>query len=521
MSLSDADRAQLAAAGIPLAEAERQLALLASPPPPIRLGRACRVGDGILRLPEAAHEGLLDRCDRAAAAGRLTVFVPASGAATRMFESLLATYADDAGHEALLQRAGAGDRAAAETLRFFRRWRDLALAETLADEIAAQGVADPGGGEFAEHHRFLEVALRRPGLGLADLPKALVPFHRTPDGARTALEEHLAEAAAYVRDAERRCRVHFTLAAEHHELVRALLADRLPRLEASLDTRFDVSLSAQERSTDTLAIDLGQQPFRAADGTLLLRPGGHGALLGNLQRLADGGADVVFIKNVDNVLPDRGRAFTVRWQKLLGGHLLRLRDRIFEILERLDAREVASEDVAAAFDFAEQELGYRPPSRVRAAPLEERRSALRARLDRPLRVCAVVPNEGQPGGGPFWVEDPRGEDRPQIVESAQVDANSESQQEIWASATHFNPVDIVCSLRDPQRHAYRLARYADPDAVFIAAKSHGGRRLRALEHPGLWNGGMAHWNTVFVEAPAATFAPVKTIFDLLRPEHRG
>ncbi len=523
MSLEPRDLEQLRGAGIPAAEAERQLALLQSPPPHTRLARACRVGDGIVRLPESAHEALVARAERGAADGRLAVFVPASGAASRMFEALLKSLDEDCSHEALALQAGAGDRAAGDTLRFLRHWEELALADELGAELARRGI-DRGIGRAAwtqDARPLLEALLRPSGLGYAERPKALIPFHRAADGVRTALEEHLVEAAGYAADADRRCRVHFTLSREHLAGVEALVEARRAQLESALGVGFELGFSHQERFTDTLAIDLAQRPFRLGDGSLLLRPGGHGALLANLQQRARAGADVLVIKNIDNVAPDRSKSLTVRWQKVLAGHLLALRDRLFEILARLAASEIGREDLALAIDFAEQELGYRPSSLVRATPLEERRRILRTRLDRPLRVCAVVPNDGQPGGGPFWVEDPHGEDRPQIVESAQVDPDSESQAEIWASSTHFNPVDIFCSLRDADGRAYDLERYRDPDAVFIAAKSHGGRRLRALEHPGLWNGAMAHWNTVFVEAPAATFTPVKTVLDLLRPEHRA
>jgi hypothetical protein len=425
VSLEPRDLEQLRGAGIPSAEAERQLALLQSPPPHTRLARACRVGDGVLRLPERAHAGLVARAERGAADGRLALFVPASGAASRMFESLQKSLDEDCALEAIALQAGAGDRAAGDTLRFLRHWEELAMADELHADLARRGVARAAWA--ADARPLLEALLRPAGLGYAERPKALIPFHRTGDGVRTALEEHLVEAAAYAADAAGRCRVHFTVSREHLAGVEALLATRRADLETSLRTSFEIGFSHQEHSTDTLAIDLSGRPFRIADGSLLLRPGGHGALLANLQARARAGADVLVIKNIDNVAPDRSRNLTVHWQKVLVGHLLTLRDRLFEILARLGATEIGREDVALAIDFAEQELGYRPSSLVRATPLEERRRILRTRLDRPLRVCAVVPNDGQPGGGPFWVEDPHGEDRPQIVESAQVDPDSESQ----------------------------------------------------------------------------------------------
>lgn len=432
-----------------------------------------------------------------------------------MFESLLATLQEETDRAALAQLAGAGDRHAADTLRFAHHWRELALADELGVALRARGETVSSGLEW------LSTLLSPKGLGYAERPKALIPFHLTARGARSAFEEHLAEAAGYLADAARVCRVHFTIAPEHRAAIDRHLSTVRAELESRSDVHFEVSFSYQERASDTVAVDLAGRPFRNADGSLVLRPGGHGALLRNLQAYAAAGGDIVFIKNIDNVVPERSRSFLARWQQILGGHLLQIQEELFAHLERLESAEIGREDLAAALAFAEGRLGYHPARSMRSLRPEEWRRSLQSRLDRPLRVCAVVRSEGQPGGGPFWVDDREGEDRPQIVESAEVDHDSESQSEIWSSSTHFNPVNLVCALRDRRQQPYDLSRYRDPEAVFVSTKSSGGRRLKALEHPGLWNGAMAHWNTVFVEAPAATFAPVKSILDLLRPEHRS
>jgi hypothetical protein len=420
-ALSAADRAAAEAHGLTVAEVERQLALLASPPPPLRLARPATAGDGIVRLPAGDHTALLALADEAARAERLTKFVPASGAASRMFAFLA-----------------------------------------------------PGSPETGQKKRFDEIrsmfALRGTFEELSAAPKALIPFHVYSDGPRTAFEEHLREAADTVRDASGLCRVHFTVSPLHRGAFEETLREIRPRVEAATGARFDVTFSEQSPATDTIAADPDGNPFRTADGSLLFRPGGHGALLSNLAEIARRGGDVVLVKNVDNVVPDARKGPTLLWKRLLTGLLVR-RER-------------------------------------------------EGRRDRPIRVCGVVRNEGEPGGGPFWVEGPAGPTL-QIVESAEVDRSNPAQAAIWNAATHFNPVDLACSLRDRAGRPFDLPRFVDEEAVFIAPKTHEGRPLKALERPGLWNGGMALWETLFVEVPKETFAPVKTVFDLLRPEHRA
>jgi len=300
------------------------------------------------------------------------------------------------------------------------------------------------------------------------MPKALVPFHHGPGGARTPVDEHLEEAIETVRDARGVCRVHFTVAPEWRGPFKAALHAMTPPLEAVSGAELQVTFSSQDPSTDTLAVDEENNPFRREDGSLLFRPGGHGALLPNLEATW---GDVVFVKNIDNVQPRSRAAETILWKKLLAGLLV-------ETLERLG-----------------------DPGR-------------------PVRVCGVVRNEGEPGGGPFWVAGPDGAPSLQIVEASQVDHSDADQKAIWQSSTHFNPVDLVCALRAPDGTPWNLDRFVDPDTVFIARKSKDGRVLMALERPGLWNGAMSRWHTVLVEVPIGTFTPVKSVFDLLRPEHQ-
>ncbi|HEV8631032.1 MAG TPA: DUF4301 family protein, partial [Thermoanaerobaculia bacterium] len=348
--------------------------------------------------------------------------------------------------------------------------------------------------------------------------KGLIPFHRYPTGSRTAVEEHLWEGSRYLADAEGVYRLHFTVAAEALERFARETTDAADRLLRARGLVAEVGFSVQDPATDTLAATPEGDPFRHDDGTLLLRPGGHGALLGNLAALD---ARWVLLKNVDNVRPESAQELVAHWQEVLGGLLVALEERAHDLVRRL-ADEQDAGATAAAAGFLADELAVPEALAADEGADGDRRSLLRERLDRPLRVCGVVENRGEPGGGPFWVAREGGAPSPQIVERAELgEVAAAAQQEVFAAATHFNPVQIAAGLRDASGRPFDLRRFVDERAVFIAAKSHAGRPLLALERPGLWNGAMAGWNSVFVEVPGETFAPVKTLFDLLRAEHQA
>lgn len=507
--------------GIDPREAHRHVELLRNPPPFTRVLRPCTLGDGIRVIFPDDEPDLTARFDQAAAGGRIHKLVPASGAASRMFKPLIER----------LERLERGDQTeptapppAVEVETFFAEIRRFAFFEELAALAATGGVhlAEQAGDRPpppADQRAILECLLAPAGLGYAERPKGLIPFHRYPDGPRTPFEEHLVEAADYVRDRDGVCRLHLTVSPQHEAGFRSLLAGRGAALARRLGCRFEVGFSHQRRSTDTLAVDPDHRPFRLSDGSLLFRPGGHGALLHNLQRLADGGAATVLLKNIDNVVPDRLKPELTRWKKLIGGALLAYRERASRLLEGLDADLPDEELIDEAARFAERELARQLPPDFAAASPADRRRALIAALDRPMRVAGVVRNTGEPGGGPFWVEAPDGEVSLQIVETSQIGPEPD-QQSALAASTHFSPVDIACAVHDRFGRPYDLERFVDPAAVYISTRSHEGRPLRALERPGLWNGAMAGWNTVFIEVPGATFAPVKTVLDLLRPEHQ-
>ena len=485
------------------------------------LDRPCAVNDGILRLSPAEAGNFTGLWAAAAAQGRFLSFVPASGAATRMFKGLSALrHRKDRPDLAGLAKEAGRDPDAKETLEWFARAREFAFFPALREAVARGGVDPDASLAAGDYGSWLEALLGPAGLGYADKPKALIPFHVSPKGPRLALEEHLAEAVALARDAQGRCRLHFTVSPEHEGAILAAL-EKARRPYESEGILFDISLSAQKPSTDTLAAAADNTPFRDADGRLVFRPGGHGALLENLYHT---GGDLVFIKNIDNVAPASRREPVLAFRRALAGYLIHLQDRI-----RAYARELSGTPdprlVEEASHFAAQRLGALPPEALRNAPPGTEASAKAAWLARafarPLRVCAMVKNTGEPGGGPFWVRHPDGSVRPQIVETAQVDPSQSSQRKILESATHFNPVDMACALRDPAGQPYKLQDYVDASAGLITEKSKDGKPLKALELPGLWNGSMAYWNTAFVEAPLEIFNPVKTVNDLARENHRG
>ena len=505
--VTDADAAQIAAHGLTVEEVKRQLALFADPPGATRLERACRVGDGIVRISESEWTRYQELFQKGVAEGRFSKFVPASGAAGRLFRDLSAARNGDA-----------GDAAQDAARRLLDELDRFPFAADLREAVDKQG-GDAGSTDPAP---FLEALLDGDGLGFAQSAKALIPFHRGEDGrGLTALEEQLVETVDHLKDAEGNCRLHLTIP-QHQELefrehLRAITA----RLEESHGVSFHISLSIQGPETDTVAGDLDGGPFRDDDGKLVFRPGGHGALLKNLESF---GPDLVFIRNIDNIQPAHRRREVLRWNRILGGYLLELEAELVRVLSHVERVKAEDPSIDGEIRHMSKLLGRPDLLPVLERPARAKQAFLIDWLDRPLRLAGVVPNTGEPGGGPFWVrsKDEAGDETvsPQIVELSQVDMDDPEQRNWVGNATHFNPVHLVCRLRNHRGELYPLDRFVDPSAVFLSRKSHGGRELRALERPGLWNGSMARWNTVFVEVPGAIFAPVKTVFDLLRPEHQ-
>ena len=465
--------------GLTPAALETQLKNFREGFPFLPVTRAASCGDGIRVLDAAGIEQAAARYDRAKESLRVVKFVPASGAATRMFKDLFE-----------FVREGRRTAVVGELLANRRRFAFWPELRTII-------------GDDADELRTVEDIVAE-GLRYGETPKGLVSFHRYGDEVRKAVEEHLVEGAQYAA-AGGEVKIHFTVSPEHLTRFEALLAEKIPGYESRFGVKYRISFSVQDPSTDTLAVNPDCTPFRRADGRLLFRPAGHGALIGNLGKID---ADIVFVKNIDNVTTDARRSDTVLYKKALAGVLLALQERIFEYLMALEVPGAELEPIAA---FIENELCVKLPKDYGTA-------LLRQVLDRPIRVCGMVRNEGEPGGGPFWVAGADGLETLQIAESNQI---APEKRELMRSATHFNPVDLVCSFRTSKGGRFDLREFVDPATGFISRKSDGGRELLAQELPGLWNGAMARWNTVFVEVPITTFSPVKVVTDLLRPEHQG
>jgi hypothetical protein len=421
------------------------------------------------------------------------------------------------GREQLEDEVRAGRKEARVLLEFIGGIDRLPFRAHLERALASRGIGLQEALERESYGSILKSLLSAEGMGYAEIPKGLLEFHAYPDGPRTPFEEHLVEAAALFGDARGRCRMHFSVSPEHLPRFRTHLENVRGRLQAGGGARHEVEFSVQRSSTDALGIDTEGRPFRRDDGMLLLRPSGHGALLENLNDL---GADLVFIKNVDNVAPDHRKEPTYAWTRALIGLLVEIQEGIFDILRQTEARPGDERTVEEAIRLARDRLRLDLPAENPSASREEMAAVVAQELNRPLRVCGMVRNLGDPGGGPFWVRDRRDRARRQIVESVQVDPDSASQRALFERSTHFNPVFMACGVRDYRGRAFDLRRFVDPDAGIITVKSVQGREVKAMERPGLWNGSMAEWNTVFVEVPRDVFNPVKAVNDLLRTEHQ-
>jgi len=491
---------------------EHQLGLFRQGIPFTVLKKPCTIEDGIERLSPTECQHLENSFRHAMDEGRVSKFVPASGAASRMFKSLLSSHANPSNQ--FTQPSTSSDQEHLAT--FLERLSDFAFFDDLSNILSQQGHQLQVLHSQGHYRPILEALLHSPGLNYAKRPKGLLQFHRYPDHTRTPIEEHLIEAAVYTKGGTNHAQVHFTISPEHQEDIHEHIESARERFrQDGLD--WIVTCSLQQASSDTIAVDIYNQPFRDQQGNLLFRPAGHGALLSNLNDLH---GDIVFIKNIDNVVPDHLKEETYRYKRILGGYLLTIQDTLFRYLHHLETENATGAQVEDMAEWAESTLNFTKPSDWNELDWRRRTMALRRFLNRPIRVCGMVHNTGDPGGGPFWVNHQDGTSSLQIVESSQVNPHCSEQQDIFASSTHFNPVDMVCGVRDYKGNPFDLNQFTDPNAGFISRKSYEGRELKALELPGLWNGAMAKWHTLFVEVPRRTFNPVKTVLDLLLPAHQ-
>lgn len=505
--LKPEDLLQLKLKNLTESQIEEQLNCFMKGFPFLKIKSSASVEKGILRLSVNEQNRYIESWDEYLKSGkRITKFVPASGAASRMFKDLYAFLS--ASHD-----APATDSEKA----FFDGIRDFAFYDALNQAcLAGEGAAIPS---LIAAGRYKDVAanlLKPEGLHYGSLPKGLLLFHNYPEGARTAVEEHLVEGAMYAENADHAVAIHFTVSPEHLPLFRKLAEAKKAGYEKRYGVTYDLSFSTQPANTDTIAVDLANAPFRNVKGRLTFRPGGHGALIQNLNQLD---SDVVFIKNIDNVVPDGIRDVTVRFKKVLAGVLVTLQERIFGYVRLIESGDYTHDQVEEMIYFLQDALCIKNPE-IKYLEDVELVLYIKRKLMRPLRVCGMVKNAGEPGGGPFLAYNPDQTVSPQILESSQIDMNDPDAKTAFEHGSHFNPVDLVCALKDVNGKKYNLPDYVDRNTGFISEKSKDGRDLKALELPGLWNGSMSDWNTVFVEVPVETFNPVKTVNDLLRPQHQ-
>ncbi len=485
--LSEKDLTQLSKRGITPAELNQQVDFFKSGFPWMNLEKSASIGNGIFQFSAEQLQEFIDRFDQQKTSLSILKMVPASGAATRMFKSLFEFLSTGEENK--------------ECTKFFDELDHFAFFPELKKLIE-------GKDDSAD---ILQKLLGSEGMDYGQKPKGLLSFHAYPEGARTPLEEHIVEAAAYASNGQK-ARLHFTVSPEHRSGFEQLVNKLVPKWESQTGIQFEITFSEQKPATDTIAVNPDNSLFRESDGSLLFRPAGHGALLENLNDLK---ADIIFIKNIDNVVPDALKQPTIAYKKALGGLLLW----ILEGIDHLD-RQLLENPSESTIKEALQEMatyvGFVPAVSFNSLSQAEKVAKIREVLARPTRVCGVVKNTGEPGGGPFWCQDSKGNFTLQLVESAQIDMKNEDQKAKFHQASHFNPVDLVCATR-----GLNLLNFRDMNTGFITDKTKDGKELKAMELPGLWNGAMSDWNTLFVEVPLETFNPVKTVTDLIRPAHQN
>ena len=482
--------------------------------PFLKLEKPATPGDGIIILDQKEIDSLINSYDQNSQHKQIVKFVPASGAASRMFK-LLFEFLDNSDNKELVEEAFNKSNDLQSISTFFNRISDFAFSDDLDAQLKKHGDSLKSCLTNQDYSGILRGLLGSTnGLSYAVSPKGLLKFHSYDNESRTPAMEHLAEGALYAQSANHIVKIHFTVSPEHKADFIDHISSATPQFENQYGATYDISFSEQKSYTDTIAVDLVNKPFRNGDDSLLFRPAGHGALIANLN---DIDADIIFVKNIDNVVPDKLKEDTLSYKKALAGTLLKYQNKLFDYLKRLDG-VVSPEEAEEMLTFLKDEL------HIKNLPgfhdTNDTVDFLKQKFNRPLRICGMVKNEGEPGGGPFFAENDDATQSLQIVESSQIDFGDEHQKSIANAATHFNPVDLVCGVKNYKGDKFDLKAYVDPRTGFISQKSKDGRELKAQELPGLWNGAMSDWNTLFVEVPISTFNPVKTVNDLLRPQHQ-
>lgn len=501
-----ADKELLEKKGISEEELQIQLNYFKRGFPFLKLAAAASTEKGIMLIPAHKEDIYTDAWDEYRTFDRKVVkFVPASGAASRMFKDLF-EFLDASYNEPVTDF----EKKFFEGLTKFAFYEDLDAACLKNEGLNIESLLAKG------NYKAIVANLLKPeGLNYGNLPKGLLKFHRYNGFSRTPVEEHLKEGELYAKDNKNEISIHFTVSPEHRALFEKLVDQKISQAEADAGAKYKVTFSEQKPSTDTIAADADNNPFRDENGKLLFRPGGHGALIENLNDLD---TDIVFIKNIDNVVPDKFKETETRYKKLLAGVLVQTQKKIFEYLKLIDSGKYTHDELIEILHFLQDTLNIKNPE-TKLLEDAELVLYLKRKLDRPCRVCGMVKNVGEPGGGPFLAVNEDGTVSPQILESSQIDMSDPEKKEMFQQGTHFNPVDLVCGIRDYRGQRFNLKDFVDRNTGFISIKSKNGKELKALELPGLWNGAMSDWNTIFVEVPIDTFNPVKTVNDLLREHH--
>ncbi len=510
IELSPKDLEQLDSKGISKEKVINQIETFKEGIPFVNLAQAAVVGNGILRFSEKEHEELVNYFETHRGSLDLLKFVPASGAASRMFKAMF-NFLDayDPSKESLSKYiARTGDK---DAQKFTEQMPKFPFYNLIMERIEGKAA-----NKDEEAYLFVREMLTESGLNYGFYPKGLLPFHKYEKDTATPFEEHLKEAVLYAKT-DGKANLHFTVSEQHDDMFSDEENAVAPKISKETDTSFSISYSNQKPSTDTIAVDMDNQPFKNGDGSILFRPGGHGALIENLN---DQDADIIFIKNIDNVVVDKNLETVANSKKMLAGVLKKVQDKAFDYAKMMEENEVTVEKADEIKSFLERELNVRMPNNYDELGVNEQKEVLKDKINRPIRICGMVKNEGEPGGGPFWIKDADGNISLQIIESAQIDAGNAEQMNILKNSTHFNPVDLVCGVRNFKGEKYDLLDFVDAKQGFITGKTQEGKELKALELPGLWNGAMAFWNTIFVEVPLVTFNPVKTVNDLLKPTHQ-
>lgn len=511
---TDSDFEQIKEMNIDLDKIESELLIFKSGIPKVFLEKPATIGDGILKISNPDFEEFAKFFDIKKENLKLKKFVPASGAASRMFK-FLNEFLNDFNLEnetinAYINRKKDKNLpvflAGIEKFPFYETVKNR-LKEILPEYYTLEG--------HEKSYYFIKLMLAKDEFDFSNKPKGVLDFHKYKDKTSTALEEHLNE-CAYYAESNNVSHLHFTVSENHLNLFKDIIKNIKSKIEEKSGTHVHVSYSFQDKSTDTIAVDVNNRPLRDEQGKLVFRPGGHGALINNLGNLD---ADVIFIKNIDNVIQNHINQITL-YKKGLAGVLLKLQEKIFDILYKIEYNLVEPENIDSIVSFMQKELNIDIIEGFEKFTFENKIDFITFKLNRPLRVCGMVKNEGEPGGGPFWVRSYKGTLSLQIVESSQVDHDNKEQAKILSESTHFNPVDLVCGIKNYKGEKFDLQQFVDHSTGFIVHKNNKGKELKSYELPGLWNGAMAKWITVFVEVPLITFNPVKTVNDLLKPAHQ-